>query len=193
MIRIRRGDFNYSEDEIEAMIEDVKYFKLNGADGIVFGCLNSDNGIHLENCRRIIAAWGRKKPVTFHRAFDETKLDELEANIDKLADLGFTRILSSGYESSAELGIVNLKRMMSHATQKNLIIMPGAGITKHNITTIIKETSCKEIHASARSELTSSIKGKLSMGGGAQDLQPLLICDPIKVGELLELSKSVEQ
>lgn len=173
------------------MIEDVKYFKLHGADGIVVGCLNSDNKIHEENCRRIIATWGTSKPTTFHRAFDETNKQDLEKNIDLLVGLGISRLLSSGFESSAELGIENLKSMIDYAVGKKISIMPGAGINKQNVAKIVSETGCKEIHASARSELKSSFASKLSMGGGSEDLQPLLVCDPMKVRELLEISNSV--
>lgn len=88
MIRIRGGDFNYSEDEIVAMIEDVKFFKENNADGIVFGALNENYKVHHENCRRIIEAWGKERPATFHRAFDETKIEQIEENLKIIADLG---------------------------------------------------------------------------------------------------------
>lgn len=78
MIRIRRGDFVYSDQEIEAMTSDVIYFKENGADGIVFGCLNSKRQIDIEKCQKIIDAWGNSGPITFHRAFDETLKEDLE-------------------------------------------------------------------------------------------------------------------
>lgn len=97
MIRIRRGDFNYSDDEIEAMVEDVKYFKEHGADGIVFGCLD-DRKVHLEHSRKIVNAWGSEKPITFHRAFDETKMEDLKENLNALSSLGVRRILTSGFE-----------------------------------------------------------------------------------------------
>lgn len=78
MIRIRRGDFVYSKDEIEAMVEDVRIFKEKKADGIVFGCLTEENQINVEDCQELISAWGSSKPKTFHRAFDETREEDLE-------------------------------------------------------------------------------------------------------------------
>lgn len=190
MVRIRRGDFNYSEDEIEAMKKDVEFFKSNGADGIVFGFLNHENEIHYENCQEIIKIWGADKPMTFHRAFDETNQDSFESNIDFLASLGISRILSSGFESSAEKGIKNLKKMVTYTKGKTISILPGAGVKKENVAQIITETGCQEIHASARSELSRPSVSRLSMGGGKEDLQPLLICDPLKVKELIETANS---
>lgn len=193
MIRIRRGDFNYNDQEIDAMVEDVKYFLQHGADGIVFGCLDDKNEIHVGNCRKISAAWPTDKPMTFHRAFDETNSKDLQKNIDILEGLNFSRILSSGFEASAELGIGSLKDMICYASEKTVTVMPGAGINKDNVVRIESETGCKEIHASARSAMKQTSKGKISMGGGSEDLQPLMICDPIKVKELIELTKSIEQ
>lgn len=188
MIRIRRGDFNYSDDEIDAMIEDIRYFKMHAADGIVIGCLNAEKKIHEDNCRRLIVAWGGSKPKTFHRAFDETDEQDMKENIDLLIRLGISKILSSGYKSSAELGIENLKIMNEYAVRKEISIMPGAGINKTNVAKIVSETGCIEIHASARSEMETALTSKLSMGGGSEDLQPLLVCDSNKVRELLEIS-----
>lgn len=53
------------------------------------------------------------------------------------------------------------------------------------------ETGCKEVHSSAKTEVKSSLPSKLSMGGSAEDLQPLMICDPIKVQEILKIIESL--
>jgi copper homeostasis protein len=165
------------------MIDDVKFFKENGADGIVFGFLDSDDQIDVENCQRLISAWGRGS-ITFHRAFDETRKEDLEKNIDILASLGVDRILSSGFEASAEDGIPNLKRMVAYSVNTSITILCGAGITAGNVSKIVSETNCKEIHSSARSKVEAS-GSKLSMGGEKGDLDPLMVCDPIKVQEIL--------
>jgi copper homeostasis protein len=169
------------------MVEDVNFFKREGADGIVLGCLDARNDIHVENCRRILTAWDPRKPSTFHRAFDETNYEDLRENIDILIDLGFTRILSSGFEKSAEAGILHLKKMVDFTAEKSITIMAGAGVTSGNVEKIIKETGCVEVHASARSEFKDSIPSRLSMGGGSQDLQPLMVCDQDKVREILKV------
>lgn len=192
MIRIRRGNFNYSDDEIEAMIDDVKYFKKHDADGIVIGCLTNDNEIHVENCRKLISAWG-EKPITFHRSFDETDKKNAHKNFDILEGLGIRRILTSGFESSAECGVENLKELVAYSNERRISVMPGAGIDKNNVAKIVSLTGCKEIHASARSEMKNSVKNHLSMGGGIEDLQPLMICDQAKVKDLIHFANSEEQ
>lgn len=184
MIRIRRGDFNFSDEEIEAMIEDVKYFKDLKADGIVIGCLNLDGQINVENCEKLISAWGDRNSVTFHRAFDETCRDDFKDNLRILSTMGITRVLTSGFESSAEKGIENLKQLVEEGKKVGITIMPGAGISSSNAKKIIEETNCDEIHASARSPLTSKTSTKISMGGGDGDLMPLMVCDVEKTREL---------
>ena len=184
MIRLRGGDFNYSDVEIQGMCEDVKYFKSNGADGIVFGCLNENYQIDEEKCRKILAAWDTNKPATFHRAFDETKVEDIEENVRLIASMGFTRLLTSGFECSAEQGIENLKEIQKHAKVVNLIVLPGAGVTKENAELILRETNCTEIHASARS--ARSIATKLSLGG-----EKVMICDRTKVEEICQILKSI--
>ena len=183
MIRIRRGDFNYSSNEIQAMLEEVKLFKDAGADGIVFGCLKENHDIDFEKCSKLAVAWGGG-PMTFHRAIDLTSKDQAEENIQLLSEMGFTRILSSGFEASAEKGIENLKNLVDIGNKWEVTVMPGAGVSGENISKIIKHTGCNEFHGSARSA-KSATQSKLSMGGGVEDLQPLMVCDPNKVQELL--------
>lgn len=177
MIRIRGGNFNYSDEEINAMVEDVKHFKAHNADGIVFGALNESFQIDVESCRKILNEWGSLKPATFHRAFDETNVDDVEENVRKIASLGFKRILTSGFESSAVKSIENLKKIKSITDEVDLILLPGAGVNKDNVKLIINETNCSEIHGSARSQ--RNIATKLSLGG-----ENIFICDREKVKEL---------
>lgn len=54
MIRPRGGDFCYSDPEIEVMQEDIRIFKSEGADGIVFGILNPDGSVDEGSCRKLL-------------------------------------------------------------------------------------------------------------------------------------------
>lgn len=184
MIRIRRGDFNYSPNEIQSMVEEIKSFKEAGADGIVLGCLKENHDIDFENCSILSLAWGGG-PMTFHRAFDLTSKDQAEENIQLLSNMGFSRILSSGFEATAEKGIENLKNLVDIGNKCGITVMPGAGVNGQNISKIVKNTGCLEFHGSARSA-KSTLQLKYSMGGGAEDLKSLMVCDPYKVQELLK-------
>ena len=82
----------YSHQEIEIMKSDVEIFTQNGADGIVFGCLDKNGNIDMENCKKVMN--GQKLNWTFHRAFDVAN-DAFKA-AKEIKELGFSRILTSG-------------------------------------------------------------------------------------------------
>eukprot|EP01111_Echinosteliopsis_oligospora_P016117 TRINITY_DN6580_c0_g1_i1.p1 TRINITY_DN6580_c0_g1~~TRINITY_DN6580_c0_g1_i1.p1 ORF type:complete len:180 (-),score=36.33 TRINITY_DN6580_c0_g1_i1:107-646(-) len=114
MIRPRCGDFLYSSYEYDSMRLDVEIMKSSGADGIVFGFLNSDGDIDLERTQEFILL-AHPLPVTFHRAFDMTR-DPYKA-MEDLIKLGIPRILTSGQERSVIEG--SLDSIKSTSTGKN--------------------------------------------------------------------------
>lgn len=184
MLRPRRGnDFIYSEMEMDCILSDMNDFKENKVDGFVFGALNSKRKIDEENCKRIIEN-SLGLPVTFHRAFDLTKKEELKANCDLIMKIGFNRLLTSGFEKSAELGVFNIKEICSYF-ENSVTVMPGAGINLKNLKKIIEETGCAEFHASARSiKKCEVVSSDIPMGSDG-DSEPLLVTDVNIVRELV--------
>lgn len=194
MIRCRRGnDFNYSDAEMEAMLDDIETFKQLGADGFVFGALIDDE-IDVENCKRVVAKCGNS-PVTFHRAFDMTNDKKLQENVRLISELGFSRILTSGLEQSAERGMETIKKIVKYAKECNNgpIVVPGAGINCDNLEDILRETDCKEFHASARRKFIPLKPSRNIAPGGSEDLEPLMICDSEIVRELIKISKTIKK
>ncbi|CAK9794973.1 Copper homeostasis protein cutC homolog [Anthophora plagiata] len=149
MLRARSGNFVYTTEEMEIMLEDLRIFKNHGVDGFVFGALTSDNRIHVEFCKEILRA-ARPLPVTFHRAFDE--VDDPFESMKIIIDLGFERILTSGQRDTAEDGLDLIKKLVQMAEDR-IIVMPGSGITKENILKIRIASGAKEFHASAKKKM----------------------------------------
>lgn len=153
MLRPNNGcDFVYNEDQMEIIIHDMELLNGLGADGFVFGSLNRQSRIDEANCRLVTAKaveYG-SKPVTFHRAFDYTNPEDFETNIDLISSMGFTRILTSGYKNSADQGMENIKKLVTHAlnSSNKIIIMPGSGVNEENILHLLNGTGCAEIHGS---------------------------------------------
>jgi copper homeostasis protein len=52
MIRPRTGDFVYSEDELEVMLEDIRAFKEENIQGIVAGVLTKEGRVNVGRMRR---------------------------------------------------------------------------------------------------------------------------------------------
>ena len=54
MVRPRVGDFLYSEEELDVMLEDVEIFKSLGIVGVVFGVLNRDGTVDVPRTRMCV-------------------------------------------------------------------------------------------------------------------------------------------
>lgn len=154
MLRPNNGcDFVYNEDQMKIILYDMQLLNSLGADGFVFGALDNRCRIHEANCRMVMAKameYGNGRPVTFHRAFDYTNPEEYEKNVELISSMGFTRILTSGYKNSADQGMENIKKLVTHALNSsyNIIIMAGSGVNEENIRNIMDGTGCTEIHGS---------------------------------------------
>lgn len=143
--------------------KDMTDLIAQGVDGFVFGALNADRDIDVKKCRCIIAE-AHGLPVTFHRAFDMTIPDAKYQNVDKIAECGFARILSSGFAETAEFGLQTLIDIQKYIVEKNydLILLPGCGVTTNNAETILQSTGCKEFHASAKTRVHEAISSDQS-------------------------------
>ena len=153
IIRPRGGDFLYSEDEIQEMIEDIRTAKSLGADGLVFGCLKADGSVDMEVMKRLMDAAG-DTPVTFHRAFDHCS-DPYQA-LEDIISCGCCRILTSGCRPTALEGAELLAELVKKAGDR-IIIMPGCGIKEGNIAEIARLSGAREFHFSARESVESGM------------------------------------
>lgn len=145
MIRPHDGGFVYGRDELDTMFTDIEVAKSIGVLGVVFGCLDEQRAIHLEQCKQLVDAAGELE-TTFHRAFD--LVPDPQQAVDELLELGVTRVLTSGQSTSAEAGIPLLRKLVQQAGDR-MSILAGAGVNAANASTIAKETGVTEIHASA--------------------------------------------
>jgi copper homeostasis protein len=190
IIRPRGGDFLYTDLEFELMKADVSMCRSLGCDGVVIGILKPDGSVDKERCGELIEQ-ARPMGVTFHRAFDMT--NDLFKALEDIIGLGCERILSSGGEASAPLGADVLAMLIAQAGDR-IRIMPGAGINTGNIVALVKQTSLKEFHASARKAVESKMEfrnPKLNMGGLTDEFSYDLT-DSHTVKTLIDLANSVE-
>jgi copper homeostasis protein len=133
MIRPRGGGFCYTEPEFAAMQRDAEATLAKGADGIVFGILNSDGTVDFDRNRRLCELAGGRESV-FHRAIDVTP-DPFSA-LDQLIELGFTRVLTSGQQPSVPEGLVLIQRLTERAAGR-ITVMPGGGIRPNAVQEVI--------------------------------------------------------
>jgi copper homeostasis protein len=174
MVRPHNGFAPYSEEEFTMMLEEAKYFVENGADGIVFGCLDVNRRIDKAQTQKMVGVIGDKVPI-FHKAFDHC-VDLNQASEDLIA-CGIRRVLTSGGMPGARLldGATVLRRL-NDTYGDGLEYLPGGGVDEKNIADVVRISQCGQIHMSAK----QIIKDPLS-----QEIRT--VSDPIRLRNLLRL------
>ena len=142
IIRPRGGNFIYSQEEKEIMLEDINICNDLGVNGIVIGALNADNSMDINFIKEIVRI-NKTKEITFHMAFDEVN-NKKEA-IDILVRLNIKRILTKGGNLSALNNLDYLKQLIDYSKER-IIIMPGGGITKENRIYVEEKVGALELH-----------------------------------------------
>lgn len=188
MVRPRGGDFCYSDDEFAVMMEDVKVFKEEGAESVVFGILTPDGDVDYERCR-LLRELSYPMEATFHRAFDMTR--DPFASLETIIELGFNRILTSGQEATVYEGADLICELVKAAGDR-IIVMPGCGITERNFSKIDRKIGAKEYHVYLPGEKTSAMTyhpGHIYMGGMLRQSEFLLFeTDSSRVRNIVEMS-----
>lgn len=151
IVRPRGGDFCYSHSDFEVMKNDVAQIRDMGFMGVVFGVLDEEGHIDLPRMQQLMALSG-DMAVTFHRAFDMCFNPNVA--LDQLTQLGVKRILTSGQQQNAELGLPLLKEL--HQASQGPIIMAGAGVRLSNIHKFI-DIGLTEVHSSASRVMLSTM------------------------------------
>lgn len=153
IIRSRSGDFLYSDEEFQIMMNEVKLCRQLGCDGVVIGLLQADGTIDKARTAKLVEA-AYPLEVTFHRAFDRCK--DPFAALEQLIEIGCQRILTSGQQPAAPQGIELLAQLIKTADER-ITIMPGSGVRKENIRELAEKTGAIEFHSSLRSKSQSKM------------------------------------
>jgi copper homeostasis protein len=144
LIRPRAGGFQYSDQEKNIMLNDIKFCQQIGISGVVIGSLKQNFEIDTEFIQCVHEVKGDMK-LTFHRAFDETI--EWKRSMETLISQRVDRILTSGFASNVDIGFQNLKNMVDFADDR-IEIMVGGGVNAGNILKIRDEVRPSTIHFS---------------------------------------------
>lgn len=145
MIRPRGGNFCYSDSEFQQMKSEIETIKKLGVNGFVFGILNEDDTINIEQNKALVEL-AKPFPCSFHRAFDA--VSNYEQALEAVIFCGFSTILTSGTFPNVMEGKEVLKKLVVQA--KNRIeIMPGGGLRSTNISELNKIVGANWYHSSA--------------------------------------------
>jgi copper homeostasis protein len=184
IIRIRGGDFLFDSDEMEVMLHDVKACKSAGCEGVVIGVLLPDGRVDKSQSALLIEG-AYPMGVCFHRAFDWTR-NPFEA-LEDIIDIGCERILTSGQQPVATLGVPLIKDLVMQSNER-IQIMPGSGVRASNILQLKHETNATTFHSSARLLKKSSMDYIQPM---MNEDQSTIIADRNEIHEMLTLLKQI--
>lgn len=161
MLRLRGGDFCYSQSEMQELITTAHLLLQNGADGLAFGANTANGGIEQTQTKQIVnicKEYG--KEFVFHRAFDvQNNIEEIEI----LIALGANRLLTSGMCKTAWEGRENLRQMQTRYG-KHIEILAGSGVNAGNAKQILNYTGVEQIHGSFSIACESKSQNEVSFG-----------------------------
>jgi copper homeostasis protein len=141
------------------MARDLELCRELGADAVVFGVLDAEGKLAVSALQGFISALGSMQ-ATFHRAFD--MLEDQHAALAALAELGVSRVLSSGGQASALEGAANLAGLVRCSADASPapVLVAAAGIDRDNVSALVKETGVREVHvgSACRRQVDSRMK-----------------------------------
>ena len=145
MIRPRGGNFVCSEAEFEQMKLEIETIKKLGVNGFVFGILNKDKTINIEQNKALLEL-AKPFPCTFHRAFDEVL--NVDKALEDVISCKFSTILTSGTFPNVMEGKEVLKQLVIQANNR-IEIMPGGGLRSTNVLELNEMVNANWFHSSA--------------------------------------------
>jgi copper homeostasis protein len=163
LVRCRPGGFVHDQDEVALMEREVRTVLRSGAAGVVVGALRPDRALDVDALRRFVDAArsvSATAEVTLHRAIDHA-VDPVAAAAS-LADLGFTRVLTSGAALTALTGAATIARMVEAAGPVQ--VMAGAGVIPADVPALVA-TGVAAVHLSAKRPAADSAHAGVPMGG----------------------------
>lgn len=144
MVRPREGDFYYTDDEVENMIDSISKCRYLNVEGVVIGATTSSmNKLDMELLEEL-AAVAYPLNVTIHKAIDECTSPVKEiSRLKKVRNID--AVLSSGKANTAQEGITMLKEMIAVGGERLNVISAGK-ITNNNLPDIHKAIGGRMYH-----------------------------------------------
>ena len=152
LVRIRSGDFVYTEEELRDMVSEVRELRAVGCRGFALGCLGADGSIDEVATATLIEAAGASSTICFHRASDEVlrRAKDLRA-VDRVATalerLGCARVLSSGGAATARGGRSTLWALQKACGRRRIAVVAAGGVSEANAGLLVRDTGCTQLHA----------------------------------------------
>lgn len=146
LLRPRFGDFCYTAEEKEEILDQIRFCGSAGASGVVIGGLNPDGGLDVEFLSECMAE-AKGMTVTLHRCFDVCRDPHMA--LEQAVELGIHTILTSGQCANALAGADLLAQLNTQAAGR-IHLMAGSGVSAGNIPEIYAKTGIRHFHLSGK-------------------------------------------
>ncbi|SAL19537.1 CutC family protein [Caballeronia peredens] len=144
IVRPHSRSFVYDADDYAVITRDVRAISKSGANAIVVGMLLADGAIDTEGLARVIEA-ADGLPLTFHRAFDETR--DLFSAFDALLRFdAVTNVLTSGGKPSVLEAEATIAALVTKAAGTRCTVLAGAGLTVEAVAPFVASTGVRAVH-----------------------------------------------
>ena len=148
MVRPRGAGFCYGDADFAVMQADAEQMMKNGADGIAFGCLDKEAGLHEAQIRAIVEIVKRYHgEAVFHRAFD--CVSDQDGAMEKLIEMGIDRVLTSGGRPKATDGAARIAALQKKYGDR-IEILAGSGVNADNAAELMEKTGIRQVHSSCK-------------------------------------------
>ena len=125
------------------MIDSIKFCKSLNVDGVVLGCLDSDNNLDFSQISKL-ASIAKPLKVIVHKAIDYS--NSVIGSFEKIIqDPNINGVLTSGGKQFAKDGLKSLKKMLDLAPN-NFEVISAGGITFQNFQSIHSILNGKYYH-----------------------------------------------
>lgn len=190
LLRPRFGDFCFTKEEKEVLLQEVAFCAEEGVNGAVIGALTPEGRLDVPFLAECVLQ-GKGLKLTLHRCFDVCR-DPFEA-LEQAIELGFDTILTSGQEAAALAGAPLLAKLRKQAGGR-IHLLAGSGVKPDNISAIFEATGITHYHFSAKRAEPGPMRFKregVPMGLPMADEFERQYCDPVLVRQAAEVLKGL--
>jgi len=143
MIRPNGNGFVYNQSHLKNMIDSIEFCKSLNVDGVVLGCVDSENILDFTQISKL-ASIAKPLKVIVHKAIDYS--NSVIGSFEKIIqDPNINGVLSSGGKQFAKDGLKSLKKMLDLAPN-NFEVISAGGITFQNFQIIHSILNGKYYH-----------------------------------------------
>ncbi|MEM7161578.1 MAG: copper homeostasis protein CutC [Bacteroidota bacterium] len=143
LIRPRAGDFDYSVDELETMLNDIRICEDLGAEAVVIGAVSQENRLD-KRANQVILESSERLKFIFHRGIDIAGTE----GVAEAYALGFDGALCSGHLRGLQAGVQNLQRYLECGS-KDFELVAGGGL-KPEMVRVIQNIGLSSFHFSCQ-------------------------------------------